>query len=183
MKTSSSRIRIITMSLIALVALGFASKTFAAVDAFIIFKASDGKETKVTIAKDGSFTSPALSAGSYTVSWVFNNGPRQTTSLDGSMTRGISSPTGSSVDKKNKIEAISFQYGIVSPRDPASGLPTGKRMHKPFEVKVSSSERLLPTVNKKVATIAIDEPGVHITGMIEATDQLGNKMAVDDWQM
>jgi hypothetical protein len=22
--------------------------------------------------------------------------------------------------------------GVVSPRDPASGLPTGKRMHKPF---------------------------------------------------
>lgn len=29
---------------------------------------------------------------------------------------------------------ISFEQEIVSPRDPASGLPTGKRMHKPFVI-------------------------------------------------
>jgi bacteriocin-like protein len=27
---------------------------------------------------------------------------------------------------------------IVSPRDPASGLPTGKRMHKPFTLSAES---------------------------------------------
>ena len=27
----------------------------------------------------------------------------------------------------------SVSGGVVSPRDPASGLPTGKRMHKPYE--------------------------------------------------
>jgi type VI secretion system secreted protein Hcp len=27
---------------------------------------------------------------------------------------------------------VNVQHTIVSPRDPASGLPTGKRMHKPF---------------------------------------------------
>jgi len=26
--------------------------------------------------------------------------------------------------------------GVMSPRDPASGLPTGKRMHKPFTIHV-----------------------------------------------
>jgi hypothetical protein len=26
------------------------------------------------------------------------------------------------------------EAGIVSPRDPASGLPTGQRMHKPFVI-------------------------------------------------
>jgi type VI secretion system (T6SS) effector Hcp len=26
------------------------------------------------------------------------------------------------------------EEGVVSPRDPASGLPTGKRMHKPFVI-------------------------------------------------
>jgi type VI secretion system secreted protein Hcp len=31
---------------------------------------------------------------------------------------------------KSKVKAGSHE--IVSPRDPASGLPTGKRMHKPF---------------------------------------------------
>jgi type VI secretion system secreted protein Hcp len=30
------------------------------------------------------------------------------------------------------IDVVSMSQGIVSPRDAASGLPTGKRMHKPF---------------------------------------------------
>ena len=34
----------------------------------------------------------------------------------------------------NKIEVLSYSYGIISPRDAASGLPTGKRMHKPFVI-------------------------------------------------
>jgi hypothetical protein len=29
--------------------------------------------------------------------------------------------------------------GVVSPRDPASGLPTGKRMHKPYTVVAEST--------------------------------------------
>lgn len=31
-----------------------------------------------------------------------------------------------------KIMVIAADHEVVSPRDPASGLPTGKRMHKPF---------------------------------------------------
>ena len=30
--------------------------------------------------------------------------------------------------------ALNVGHTIVSPRDPASGLPTGKRMHKPFVI-------------------------------------------------
>jgi type VI secretion system secreted protein Hcp len=32
--------------------------------------------------------------------------------------------------RKDKIQVIAVSHEIVSPRDPASGLPTGKRMHK-----------------------------------------------------
>ena len=32
------------------------------------------------------------------------------------------------------ITVTTYQYELVSPRDPASGLPTGKRMHKPITV-------------------------------------------------
>jgi hypothetical protein len=84
------------------------------------------------------------------------------------------------VNKKEiAIDEPGVQKNIVTPRDPASGLPTGKRMHKPFKVEdtefdvdldnVISSDgknyaeiitageastgmatgRLLPTVNKK----------------------------------
>ena len=36
--------------------------------------------------------------------------------------------------REGKILVIGAMHGIVCPRDPASGLPTGKRAHKPFTV-------------------------------------------------
>jgi type VI secretion system secreted protein Hcp len=42
-----------------------------------------------------------------------------------------------SVSKKGRegmIEIISLNHEVVSPRDAASGLPTGKRQHKPFVI-------------------------------------------------
>ena len=36
--------------------------------------------------------------------------------------------------RENKIMVIAVSHEILSPRDPASGLPTGKRMHKPFVI-------------------------------------------------
>ena len=36
--------------------------------------------------------------------------------------------------REGSIEVIAFFHEIVAPRDPASGRPRGKRMHKPFAV-------------------------------------------------
>jgi type VI secretion system secreted protein Hcp len=36
--------------------------------------------------------------------------------------------------RENKILVIAVQHEIVCPRDPQSGIPTGKRMHKPFTI-------------------------------------------------
>jgi type VI secretion system secreted protein Hcp len=36
--------------------------------------------------------------------------------------------------RENKIMVIAVNHDVISPRDPASGLPTGKRMHKPFTI-------------------------------------------------
>jgi type VI secretion system secreted protein Hcp len=36
--------------------------------------------------------------------------------------------------REGKIEVIAVSHDIVSPRDAASGLPTGKRMHKPLVI-------------------------------------------------
>ncbi len=36
--------------------------------------------------------------------------------------------------RENSIMVIAVDHSIVSPRDPASGLPTGKRMHKPLVI-------------------------------------------------
>jgi type VI secretion system secreted protein Hcp len=36
--------------------------------------------------------------------------------------------------REDSIMVIAYSHDIVSPRDPASGLPTGKRMHKPLVI-------------------------------------------------
>ncbi len=36
--------------------------------------------------------------------------------------------------REGKIMVIAVSHEITSPRDPQSGLPTGKRMHKPFVI-------------------------------------------------
>jgi type VI secretion system secreted protein Hcp len=36
--------------------------------------------------------------------------------------------------REHKIAVIAVSHEVISPRDPASGLPTGKRMHKPFVI-------------------------------------------------
>jgi len=36
--------------------------------------------------------------------------------------------------REDKILVLSSSHAIVCPRDPASGRPTGKRMHKPFNL-------------------------------------------------
>ena len=36
--------------------------------------------------------------------------------------------------REGKILVIGAMHEIVCPRDPASGIPTGKRMHKPFTI-------------------------------------------------
>ena len=50
--------------------------------------------------------------------------------------------------RDGKIMVIAVSHDIVSPRDPASGLPTGKRMHKPFVItkELDKSSPLLYSV-------------------------------------
>ena len=50
--------------------------------------------------------------------------------------------------REGKIMVIAVSHEIMSPRDPASGLPTGKRMHKPFTItkELDKSSPLLYSV-------------------------------------
>jgi type VI secretion system secreted protein Hcp len=53
--------------------------------------------------------------------------------------------------QKDKIDVLSYSEGIVSPRDAASGLPTGKRMHKPFTI-VKEVDAATPLLMQACAT-------------------------------
>jgi type VI secretion system secreted protein Hcp len=62
--------------------------------------------------------------------------------------------------REGMILVHSFSNAIVSPRDPASGLPTGKRMHKPlfFLKEVDKSSPLLwnvLTTNENLTSVQI----------------------------
>jgi type VI secretion system secreted protein Hcp len=59
--------------------------------------------------------------------------------------------------REGKIQVIAVSHEIVSPRDAASGLPTGKRMHKPFVItkELDKSSPLLYNVlvnNENITT-------------------------------
>ena len=58
--------------------------------------------------------------------------------------------------RADSIMVIAVSHDIVSPRDPASGLPTGKRQHKPFvvtkELDMSSPLLLNALVNNENIT-------------------------------
>jgi type VI secretion system secreted protein Hcp len=59
------------------------------------------------------------------------------------------------------IDILSVSHEVVSPRDPASGLPTGKRQHKPFVItkELDKSTPLLNSMlvrNERIKTWALD---------------------------
>lgn len=59
--------------------------------------------------------------------------------------------------KEDSISVISISHELVSPRDPATGLPTGKRQHKPLAI-VKLIDRSTPllyralVINEKMTT-------------------------------
>ena len=68
------------------------------------------------------------------------------------------------------IEVISLYHEIVAPRDPASGRPTGKRMHKPFSVTkpLDRSSPLLYDVltnNENLTDVTLRLFRPHATGV------------------
>ena len=159
------------MSLFALAAFGFTSKTFAAVDAFIWFKDFDGKTTKVQIQSDGSFTAPKLDPGTYTISI--------------SADLPASKPTGGSTNREASapsVSEITVSFEVKTARDAQSGMATGKRQHvPPLKTTLSSSERLLPTVNKKLGSITI-EANDGLTGKVTLNNIANKQVAYDTWQ-
>ena len=63
--------------------------------------------------------------------------------------------------REGTIEIYGFSHEVISPRDAASGLPTGKRQHKPFSVTKAldkSTPRLLNawSNNETIANFRLD---------------------------
>lgn len=53
--------------------------------------------------------------------------------------------------KEDSISVISISHELVSPRDPATGLPTGKRQHKPLAI-IKLIDRSTPLLYRALVT-------------------------------
>lgn len=72
--------------------------------------------------------------------------------------------------REGSIEVVSLYHEIVAPRDPASGRPTGKRMHKPFSITkpVDRSSPFLHAVlthNENLTDVTLRLFRPHATGV------------------
>lgn len=79
--------------------------------------------------------------------------------------------------REGSIMVIAVSHSIVSPRDANSGLPTGKRMHKPFVITKEldqASPKLYNALvnNENLSTIEID----FWTPQIKATQGTGQEV-------
>ena len=78
-----------------------------------------------------------------------------------SITGAIQGPFNGEVLRKgfeSKIAGLTFDYSVVSPRDPASGMAMGKRSHKPIKIKKAwgaASTQLFNALTKNEALTAV----------------------------
>jgi len=159
------------IAMVAILALSFSTKAMSAVNAYLYFTDSSGKTTKVTIQRDGSFTTPTLHAGTYR--WSFG------------ATQSGAKVSGSGEELPKESVQLSFgrimvTYNIVSPKDPASGLPTGKRMHKPMLI-TKELDKSSPKLITNLGTVVLDANGETLSGTVAGMTKDGNKTSMDSW--
>ena len=103
----------------------------AAVDMYLQIKDTKG-EARVVHCPDGACVIDGLAVGSYSVLVC---------------------------DASGKVipSSLTLDHTIVSPRDPSSGMASGKRMHKPITITAEMGRSGMAQ-----NSIAIDEPGVRV---------------------
>jgi type VI secretion system secreted protein Hcp len=70
-----------------------------------------------------------------------------------------------------QMQALTFDYGIVSPRDIATGLPTGRRQHKPVVI----TKEWGPSMPQFLTAIATNESLTKVTMEFWDTDPRGGQ--------
>ena len=79
--------------------------------------------------------------------------------------------------RENKIAVIAVNHEIISPRDPASGLPTGKRMHKPMIITCELDKALPLMYNALVNNENLPEWELQFwTPQLRATSGAGTEV-------
>ncbi|MEO8306667.1 MAG: hypothetical protein ABI616_01335 [Pseudomonadota bacterium] len=112
-------------------------QAFAAADYYLKIESGKG-EARVVHCTDGSCLVDQLAPGSYTVLVC---------------------------DAQGKVipSNVTLEYTVLTAGDRASGVATGKRMHKPLKITMELGRNAAPA-----NSIAIDEPGVQIAIGVDA---------------
>jgi hypothetical protein len=125
----------------------YTSASFAAYDVYLSIKGTKGA-TQTVQCPSGVCTISSLAADTYSVSMVDASG------------------------KPISLDNAKYECTVKSPRDAASGLATGKRMHKPLVITKELDSAVLavtePETNLTVACVASGEAAVS-SAATEAT--------------
>jgi hypothetical protein len=164
---------------VAIMAIGVGTRAFASVDMYLQIKDEKGKITKVKLASDGSFTTPALKAGTYTFSWSISPQPASRTSR--AVVAGTTSVAGTTDPTPAQVSCTYSMYGIMKgARDASSGMASGKRMHKPVTIS-KSIDIASPSLMTRFDAVTLDEDCDGLEGKISFTSADGKPMAADIW--
>ncbi len=106
------------LSLLALALLLLPVLSLAATNMYLKIEDVKG-ESQIVQCMNGACVVPKLAAGNYTVQACDARG-------------------------KVSMQDMSLMYAIVSPRDIATGMPTGKRMHKPLTLTMELGRGMTP---------------------------------------
>jgi hypothetical protein len=144
-----------------------ATTSFAASDYFLeldgVKGECKGKHIKLTENSDGSFTAENIPAGTYNIVYKAKQGKTGSTKRgDGSVVlafEGVISPrdaaSGLPTGKRSSIQ---------SPRDPASGQATGKRQHKPISISKEWDANTPMLIMGQIVVGDLDGDGVAAQG-------------------
>lgn len=156
-------------ALLALVTAGVATYAWAATSDGQVINACVGEDGKLRLAA----AETACKKGETALSWntVGPQGAPGPQGPPGPAGSAVANPDATSAAleitgqkqgsfSSSPIAVIAVSHEIVSPRDPASGLPTGKRMHKPFVItkELDKSSPLLIralTTNENLTTVVL----------------------------
>lgn len=197
---SSKIIRIGMLSTLAIIACSLAVSVYAqSMQAYLYVKGTKQGTITVPINSDGTFQTPPLAPGTYSVQWGVG--------------RGISAPTGGSADRESSApsvseiavkkpgapastssggdrpqETVSLNFTKIEmtcqvqnpPPDPASGAVTGRPMHMPLTIK-REIDMSSPKLMTDLGTVVIDTNGETVSGTVMGMTKDGNKSAADAW--
>jgi hypothetical protein len=164
MKTSFIRI------IISILTLGFASQGFSqgSNKMYLLLEDANGGPKMAYVAADGTFATPPLVRGSYSLTLVIKKCEVQTVLTE--------------FDSRTQLTQfkIHFDKEVIRPREITDS--KGKRFLpiRTIIPAMNGKDRYLPEINRKLGIIAIEEDSLPLTGKIEITTN-GTPETPADW--